>query len=266
MAPVYAVSVPALALVWILLGCTARSSPAGGSAGNGAAGNGAAGRSSVCPAKPQTQCSGTGTPPAYESIYAPCDQQGNVCSGGDLAGDEEGCFIMSWNLQCCSGMWYPTVLGDGGVPEVCPSAGTPFPCGTDPSLSCVDGQNACAESLDLATSARTYMCSSLCAAADCSCFCTPGAQGGCSYTIADPTEPSNCQCGVARGEVDTFCTHGTEPTYGCTRDPGTDATCDADHPVAFLCTSPDGGQVTPQGTVCQQLDNDPKNHWCCTTT
>jgi hypothetical protein len=199
--------------------------------------------------------------------FRSCDREGNICAGGDLVGDGSGCYLQTWSQQCCSGHWSRTPIGPGGDPVACPTAGTPFSCDADSGLSCTVGQTACAQNVDLATSQSTFACSNLCPAADCSCFCTPDAQGSCQYSVDDPLQRNNCQCGVVRGAVVIFCTHGMEPTYGCTRDPGTDATCSVDHPQAFTCVSPDGGpQQTPQRSVCEQFDDSDPNHWCCTST
>ncbi|HEY7370534.1 MAG TPA: hypothetical protein VIF57_00040 [Polyangia bacterium] len=276
----------ARALIWFsapalltLLGCSASltTNSDDAAAGKGGAG-GIAGAGGIptqgsggfgnhpCPPKPETVCTEPGAPPMDGLAFRSCDREGNICAGGDLGGDGSGCYLLTWSQQCCSGYWTRTVIGPGGDPVACPTAGTPFSCDANSGLSCTIGQTACAQSFDLATSRRTFACANLCPAADCSCFCTPDAQGGCQYSVDDPLQRNNCQCGVVRGSVVTSCTHGMEPPYGCMRDPSTDATCSVVYPQAFTCVPSDIDPVqTQQRSGCQQLDDDPPNHWCCWT-
>ena len=237
---------------------------AAGRGGSATQDSGRAGGPAICPPVPQTHCTETGAWPSGDYDRGPCDHEGNVCDGGQLIGDGFGCYLQSWSLQCCAGRWYPTPIDDAGAPVACPTAGTPFSCG-DTGLSCVVGQTACAQSFDRATSGRTYACSNLCSAGDCSCFCVPSnAQGGCSYTVPDPKEPSDCDCYLSRGEVITSCTHGKEPDYSCARDPSTDSTCTVDYPLAYACLSPEVGlESIPYQLDCVRYDDSVPDHWCC---
>ncbi len=209
--------------------------------GTGQSGTQGVGGTMVCSAPLDGDCDGVSTSYAPSG---PCSTDGASCSGRTLF-EENACG--DWSAICCRGQW--SALAPGANP-VCPDPlmpGDPFACGIDGSIECVAGESYCHFVTMQPTNDQAASCDVLCAAADCSCFCTPDDTGSCSFMPSDaPSTNGGCTCAWTwsqsgprqPGGVAVDCTF--YPPSRCTRSPDWDSICaDAGRAEAHVCLAPD---------------------------
>jgi hypothetical protein len=211
-----------------------------GGAGLGDAGvmTGSGGSFPPCPA------SGEGTP----APFGACAPDGMVGSGCVRYSDGT---VVNWTVICCSHVWEDVLPPDAG-PISCPTLrpGDRFPCGST-GLTCVAGASYCYERNDPDTKENLASCEPLCAAGDCTCFCTDPVS--CTFRPPDAIcQRDSCRCEPPRasnsllqpGGVHLSCSLDRAATQQCTRT--TDA-CNADGGTVYHCET---GRDTPPDPSC----------------
>jgi hypothetical protein len=189
-------------------------------------------------------CTLGGTLSTYtRPVGNPCDIEGNVCQG-TYCNDVYS--ASSYKVACCGGKWSTDIVTQNGV-ETCRRplvAGDPYACPFDVEAMCSVGETHCSEERRFGVEDVTTACLPLCAASDCSCFCTPDVTGGCSFE----DEPGSglkgfCSCSWVKapvlqgelGSIQVVCELVTAPEPGtCEPYPDLDVAC-ADLGIGTVC-------------------------------